>query len=168
MSRPDRIEVTSRPAIIGNRCTPDSVGEIPWTTWRKIGRKVSAPNIAKPRTNPIARSGGRRTARPPAVRRRWPRRTRPRRRLVPAPLARRHHIADDRLGEDHQTAAAHPLQTAKADQRAHAPGDPAQRRSGEEDHDGAHEERFAPVLVTQLAPQWSRRGGGEHVRGDGP
>ena len=35
---PDPIETTSRPAISGSICTPESVGEMPLTTWKKAGR----------------------------------------------------------------------------------------------------------------------------------
>ena len=39
---------------MGNRRTPDSIGLIPFTSWRNRGRKVSAPNMANPTTNPMA------------------------------------------------------------------------------------------------------------------
>jgi hypothetical protein len=35
---PETVEDSSRPATIGSMCTPDMVGETPWTTWRKVGR----------------------------------------------------------------------------------------------------------------------------------
>ncbi len=41
------------PITIGSMCTPDMVGETPCTTWRKVGRYVIEPNMAKPTTNPI-------------------------------------------------------------------------------------------------------------------
>ena len=39
---------------MANRRTPDSVGLTPLTTWRKRGRKVRAPYMAKPTTKPMA------------------------------------------------------------------------------------------------------------------
>ena len=36
--RPELIETSSSPAISGRICTPDSVGEMPLTTWKKAGR----------------------------------------------------------------------------------------------------------------------------------
>ncbi len=38
ISCPERVEVSSSPSTIGSRCTPDSVGEMPCTTWRNVGR----------------------------------------------------------------------------------------------------------------------------------
>lgn len=35
---PEAVEVSSRPRTIGSMCTPDMVGVMPWTTWRKVGR----------------------------------------------------------------------------------------------------------------------------------
>lgn len=35
---PETVEATSSPSTIGSMCTPDMVGETPWTTWRKVGR----------------------------------------------------------------------------------------------------------------------------------
>ena len=46
------IETTSRPAIIGSRYTPESVGEMPRTTWKNAGRKAIAPNMPKPTMKP--------------------------------------------------------------------------------------------------------------------
>ena len=48
------MEATSRPPISGNRRTPDWMALIPFTSWKKRGRKVSAPNMANPTTNPMA------------------------------------------------------------------------------------------------------------------
>ncbi len=47
-SRPEPMEATSSPPISGNRRTPDWMGLIPFTSWKKRGRKVRAPNMAKP------------------------------------------------------------------------------------------------------------------------
>ena len=47
-------EVSSSPAISGNRRSPDTVGLTPLTICRNSGRKVMAPNMAKPTTNPTA------------------------------------------------------------------------------------------------------------------
>src|ERR1700722_14102349 len=49
---PEEIETTSMPAIIGSRYTPEIVGEMPLTTWKKAGRKAIAPNMAKPTMKP--------------------------------------------------------------------------------------------------------------------
>ncbi len=35
---PDPIETSSSPAISGRSWTPDSVGEMPLTTWKNAGR----------------------------------------------------------------------------------------------------------------------------------
>ena len=41
------------PAVMGISISPDRVGEAPCAIWRKIGRKVMAPNIAAPAMNPM-------------------------------------------------------------------------------------------------------------------
>ena len=38
MTWPEPIDTASRPAISGSRYTPEMVGEIPRTTWKKAGR----------------------------------------------------------------------------------------------------------------------------------
>ncbi len=48
------MEATSSPPIRGKSRTPDWMGLIPFTSWKKSGRKVRAPNMAKPTTNPMA------------------------------------------------------------------------------------------------------------------
>ena len=48
------MDATSSPPIIGNSRTPDSVGLTPLTICRNRGRKVKAPNMAKPTTKPMA------------------------------------------------------------------------------------------------------------------
>ena len=53
-SCPEPMEATNSPPIIGNSLTPDSIGLMPFTSWRNRGRKVSAPNMANPTTNPMA------------------------------------------------------------------------------------------------------------------
>ncbi len=45
---PEKIEAISRPSTIGRVRTPETVAESPSTYWRKVGRKVSAPSMAKP------------------------------------------------------------------------------------------------------------------------
>jgi hypothetical protein len=45
------IDVISRPATMGNVRSPDVVADTPSTNCMKVGRKVSAPSIAKPTTN---------------------------------------------------------------------------------------------------------------------
>src|SRR5258706_3944608 len=54
ISCPVPMEVASRPTISGSRCRPEIVGLTPRTICRYCGRYVSAPNIAKPTTKPIA------------------------------------------------------------------------------------------------------------------
>src|ERR687888_585681 len=51
---PAVIDVTSIPPIIGNSSSPDAVGLAPRTIWRKSGRYVMEPNIAKPTMSPTA------------------------------------------------------------------------------------------------------------------
>ena len=46
------IEVMSMPATIGSVRSPDVVAETPSTNCMNVGRKVSAPSIAKPTMNP--------------------------------------------------------------------------------------------------------------------
>ena len=52
MTRPLAIEVMSIPSIIGISCNPEAVGLSPFTTWRKIGRYVIEPNMARPTIRP--------------------------------------------------------------------------------------------------------------------
>src|SRR5258708_147206 len=54
ISWPAPIEVASSPAISGSSRRPETVGLTPLTTCRYCGKYVSAPNIAKPTTKPIA------------------------------------------------------------------------------------------------------------------
>ena len=75
---------------------------------------------------------------------------------VAAAVARRHDVADDRLGPDHQTAAAQALQGPEGDQLGHGVAETGQGRTDDEDDDRGLEEGLAPVLVAQLPPQ--RRG----------
>ena len=51
---PEPMEATSSPPINGKRRTPDSMGLMPRTSWKKRGRKVRAPNMANPTTKPMA------------------------------------------------------------------------------------------------------------------
>ena len=77
--------------------------------------------------------------------------------LVLATLAGRHHVGDDRLGADHQPAAADALDCAEKDELQQRVGEPGQHRSDQEDDDRGLEEHLAAVQVAELAPQ--RRGG---------
>ena len=88
--------------------------------------------------------------------------------LVAAAIARRDDVADDRLGEDDEPAAAEALQRAEGDELAHALRLPAQRRPDEEDDDRALEDALAPVEVAELAVE--RRGDRrrQQVAGDDP
>ncbi len=54
ISWPVPIEVASKPAISGSSRSPEIVGLSPLTICMYCGRYVSAPNIAKPTTKPIA------------------------------------------------------------------------------------------------------------------
>jgi hypothetical protein len=38
MTCPAPIDVVKMPATIGSRASPDSVGVMPWTTWKYTGR----------------------------------------------------------------------------------------------------------------------------------
>ena len=51
---PEPTEATNRPAIMGKSRTPDWMALTPFTSWRNRGRKVMAPNMAKPMTKPMA------------------------------------------------------------------------------------------------------------------
>ena len=88
--------------------------------------------------------------------------------LVLAALTGRDDVADDRLGQHDQAAAADALQGAERDQLAHAPRLTAEGGADQEDHDRGEEEVLAPVLVAQLPPDLGGRGGGEDVGGDHP
>ena len=88
--------------------------------------------------------------------------------LVAAALAGRDDVADDRLGADHQPAAAEALDGAEGDQLDHGVAEPRQDRADQEDHDGGLEEDLPAVLVAELAPQRRRHRRGEQVGGDDP
>src|SRR5262249_12493660 len=87
---------------------------------------------------------------------------------VLAPLARRHDVPDDRLGADHEAAAAQALNGAEGDQLDHGLTEPGQHGADQEDHDRGLEEELPAVLVAKLAPQRRGHGGGEQVGGDDP
>ena len=87
---------------------------------------------------------------------------------VPASLARRDDVGDDRLRADHEAAGADPLQRAEADQLGHRLREPREHRAGEEDQDRDEEDGLAPVHVAELAVDRSRDRRGEQVRGDDP
>src|SRR5215468_8239095 len=53
-SRPQMIEVVSRPAISGSSRSPEMVGLAPLTICSYCGRYAIAPNIANPTTKPTA------------------------------------------------------------------------------------------------------------------
>src|SRR6202012_935176 len=60
------------------------------------------------------------------------------------PAARgRDDVADDRLGADHETATAQSLNRAERDQLGHGMADPGQHGADEEDHDRGLEEGLA-------------------------
>src|SRR5271169_5392576 len=88
--------------------------------------------------------------------------------LVPAPLARRDDVADDRLCQHYQAAAADPLDSAERDQLNHAARQPRQRRADQEDDDRGDEQVLSAVLVAELAPDRGGRRAREYVGGDYP
>ncbi len=46
--RPLVIEVRNMPSTMGSRCSPEAVGDRPWTIWRNSGRNAIEPIMAKP------------------------------------------------------------------------------------------------------------------------
>ena len=73
--------------------------------------------------------------------------------LIAAAFTGRDDVADDRLGADHQSAAAKPLDGPEGDQLDHRMAEPGQDRADQEDDDGGLEEHLSSVLVAQLSPQ---------------
>jgi hypothetical protein len=71
---------------------------------------------------------------------------------VLAPLPGRHDVAHDGLGPDHQPAGPDPLDRPESDEFGHGLGQAGQHGTGQEDHDGQLEERFAAVEIAQLSP----------------
>jgi hypothetical protein len=88
--------------------------------------------------------------------------------LVAAAVARRDDVADDRLREDDEPAAAEALHRAEGDELAHALGLAAQRRPDEEDDDRGLEDALATVEVAELAVERRRDRRGQQVAGDDP
>ena len=88
--------------------------------------------------------------------------------LIAAAVARRDDVADDRLREDDEPAAAEALQRAEGDELAHALRLAAQRRPDEEDDDRGLEDALAPVEVAELAVERRRDRRGQQVAGDDP
>ena len=87
---------------------------------------------------------------------------------VPAALAGRHEVRDDRLRPDQEAAAAQALQRAEDDELRHVLGGAREHGAEQEDHDGQQEDPLAPVEVAQLPVDRQAHGGGEHVRRDHP
>ena len=85
-----------------------------------------------------------------------------------AALARRHDVADRRLGGDHQAAAAEPLDRPEGDELRHALREPAEHRPDEEDHERSLQHDLAPVEVAELAVERRHDRHREQVRGDDP
>jgi hypothetical protein len=71
--------------------------------------------------------------------------------LVAPAIAWRDDVADDRLREDDEPAAANALQRAERDELAHVLAQAAEGRADEEDDDRALEQALAPVEVAELA-----------------
>ena len=83
--------------------------------------------------------------------------------LVAGPLARRHALADQRLRERHQPAAAETLQHPRGGQHLDAGGDRA-KQGGDQEHRQRHQHHApAAVDVAQLAIQRRRHRGGDQV-----
>ena len=87
---------------------------------------------------------------------------------VAPPLTRRHDVADDRLGADHQPTGADALDGSACDQVDHVLRKPGEHRARQEDDDRKLEELLSSVEVAELSPQ--RRGDRrrEQVSGDDP
>jgi hypothetical protein len=88
--------------------------------------------------------------------------------LVLAPLPGLDHVADDRLGADHEPTGPEALQGTEGDQHVERLADPGQGRADEEDDDRRLEELLAPVEVAELAPQRRGHRRGQQVGGDDP
>ena len=87
---------------------------------------------------------------------------------VTAPLPRRHDVADDRLGRDHQRAAAEALDSAKCDQGRHPRRSATEAGPDEEQHERDLQDDLSPVEVAELARDRRRDRRGEQVRGHDP
>ena len=88
--------------------------------------------------------------------------------LVATAVGRRDHVADDRLGADHQPSTADPLQRAEGDQLAHRLAQARQGGADEKDHDGGLEEPLPAVHVAELAPQRRRGRRRQQIGGHDP
>src|SRR6476619_3675018 len=71
--------------------------------------------------------------------------------LIPAAIARRHDVVDDRLRRYGESPAAQSLDRAENDQLGHVPAQPTERRADEKENDRALEHAFAPVQIAQLS-----------------
>ena len=87
---------------------------------------------------------------------------------VGATHARRDEVAGDRLGGDHETAAAQTLDEAVDDELSHGVGGAAQGRADQEQGDGHQEEVLAAHEVAELAVDRHGHGDGQGVGGQDP
>ena len=88
--------------------------------------------------------------------------------LIAASLARRHDVADDRLGRDGEPAPAESLNGAEDDELGHVPAQSTERGAGEKEEDCALQDAFASVQIAELSVEWRDDGLREEVRGDDP
>ena len=88
--------------------------------------------------------------------------------LVPAAVARRDDVADDRDRRREQAARAETLERAERDQLGHVLRDPAERRADEEDHDRDLQRHLAPVEVAELPVERPGDRRREQIRGHDP
>ena len=79
---------------------------------------------------------------------------------VAAAAPGRHDVGDDRVGQDHQSAAAQALHGAADDEPGHVAGEPADDRANDEDPDRGEEQALPADQVADLAVdrQGDRRG----------
>src|SRR5450759_185547 len=71
--------------------------------------------------------------------------------VVPAPLAGRYDVSDDRLREDHEPATAEALDRTASNEPGHVRCQGTDDRPGDEQGDGPDEQAFTPHQVTELA-----------------
>ena len=88
--------------------------------------------------------------------------------LIARPLARRHQVGDDGLGDRQDAAAADALQRARRDQRPHGGRQRAGDRTEDEDAHAGQQDAAAAVDVGQLAEQRRHRRRAQEIGRDHP
>ena len=88
--------------------------------------------------------------------------------LVPAAVAGREHVRDDRERERHQPARAQSLDAPGHHELGHVLRGTGQQRAHQERRDREQQDRAPPVQVADLAVQRGGRGGRQQVRGHDP